>query len=268
MQDFRITQIGENTYHILDKGDSSFYVAEGRDRAAVIDTGITPGGKILPVVRSLTQKPLILVVTHAHVDHFHHMDEFGTVYMSHRELSLPADFLQSMMAGKNLALQTTQDVHTGDLIDLGGNALEICEVPGHTPGSIVVLERNGQHLFTGDAIGSGMGVWMQVPGAIPLEMYYTSLTQLLQWLTARGGRMKFYGGHNYQIFQSTLIPGYNPLNMGLLCDLIDLVDQVVHGQIVGRASNVDKTFSPEPVLYASFGRAEMQYNPRNLFAPR
>lgn len=37
MQDFRITRIGENIYHILDSGDSSFYVVEGSERAAVID---------------------------------------------------------------------------------------------------------------------------------------------------------------------------------------------------------------------------------------
>ena len=144
MQNFRITRIGENIYHILDPGDASFYVVEGTQRAAVIDTGITPGEKITPVIRSLTDKPLILVLTHAHVDHFHHMDEFDTVYMSHRELSLPEDFLRGMMAGKDLALHATRDVHTGDLIDLGGNELEICEVPGHTPGSIVVLERKGR----------------------------------------------------------------------------------------------------------------------------
>ncbi len=264
MQNFRITRIGEKIYHILDEGNSSFYVVEGEERAAVIDTGITPGEKIMPVIQSLTKKPVILVLTHAHVDHFHHMDEFDTVYMSHREFLLPEDFLAGMMAGKALALHDTLDIHTGDVIDLGGNALEICEVPGHTPGSVVVLEQKGQHLFTGDAIGSGCGVWMQVPGAIPLEKYYESLTNLLKWLVDRGGRMKFYGGHNYQIFQSTLIPGYNPLNMGLLCDLIDLVDGVVHGKIAGRASNVDKTLSLDPALYASFGRAELQYDPNNI----
>ena len=52
--------------------------------------------------------------------------------------------------------------------------------------------------------------------------------------------------------------------MGLLCDLIDLVDQVVQGKIVGRVSNVDKTLTLEPALYASFGRAELQYDPNNI----
>ena len=72
MQEFRTTRIASGVYSILDAGDSSFYVVEGTDRAAVIDTGITPGGRIMPVVRSLTDKPLVLVITHAHIDHMHH----------------------------------------------------------------------------------------------------------------------------------------------------------------------------------------------------
>ena len=47
----------------------------------MIDTGITPGEKIKPLIEKLTSKPLILVLTHAHVDHFYHMDEFETVYI-------------------------------------------------------------------------------------------------------------------------------------------------------------------------------------------
>ena len=76
--------------------------------------------------------------------------------------------------------------------------------------------------------------------------------------------MKFWGGHSFQRFQSTLILNYNPLSMGLLCDLIDLVEQVVKGQIVGRPSNVDKIMDLSPILYASYGRAELQYNPERI----
>lgn len=76
--------------------------------------------------------------------------------------------------------------------------------------------------------------------------------------------MQFWGGHSYQQFQSTLILHYNPLSMGLLCDLIDLVEGLVKGTIVGRASNADKILSLTPALYASFGRAEIQYRPDHL----
>lgn len=264
MQNFRITQIADRTWHILDKGESSFYVVEGSDKVAVIDTGISPGQKIMPIIHTLTQKPALLVVTHAHIDHFHHMDEFEQVYMNHEELQMPKDFMDEMKAGKDLKLAETIDIRTNDRIDLGEETLEICQVAGHTPGSIVVLAKERQILFTGDAIGSGYGVWMQVPGAIPLTAYRESLKNLIYWLVERGGRMKFYGGHNMQQFQSTLILNYNPLSMGLLTDLLDLVDQVVEGEIVGRPSNADKVMSPEPTFYASFGRAELQYRKSNI----
>lgn len=264
MQDFRVTRIDNGAYSILDAGDSSFYVVEGAERAAVIDTGITPGGRIMPTVRSLTDKPLVLVLTHAHIDHMHHMDEFQEVYLCHDDLSLPPVFLQEMMGGKDLDLQSTRDMRTGTVIPLGDDSLEIFQVPGHTPGSVVVLDPRRDLLFTGDAIGSGYGVWLQVPGAVPLEGYLHSLKALMKWLVDRGGRMRFWGGHSYQQFQSALIPGYNPLSMGLLADLIDLVDGIVRGEIAGRASNADKVMSLEPARYASFGRAELQYMVSNI----
>ena len=85
MEGFQVTEIGEKIYCILDAGNSSFYVVEGEEKAAVIDTGITAGAKILPVIRELTDKPLLLVITHAHPDHMYHIDEFDEVYMCHEE---------------------------------------------------------------------------------------------------------------------------------------------------------------------------------------
>ena len=41
--------------------------------------------------------------------------------------------------------------------------------------------------------------------------------------------------------------------------MIDLVAQVLSGEIQGRPSNVSRVFTQEPLLYASYGRAEMQY---------
>ena len=259
MQEFRVAGIMPGAYRLLDEGESSFYLVEGERLAAVVDTGITPGGKILPTLRGLTQKPLVLVVTHAHIDHMHHMDEFDTVYLCHEELTLDDETLGFMQGGKELRLRNTLDIRTGSVIDLGGETLEICQVPGHSPGSVAVLARQKNLLFTGDAIGSGYGVWLQVPGALPLTTYYNSLVELLRWLVERGGRMRFFGGHWMQQFQSIGVPGHNPLGMGLLADLIELVDGVIRGEIVGRESNADKLFGLEPPRYARYGRAELQY---------
>lgn len=265
MANFKIQQIAERVFSILDEGQASFYVVEGTDRAAVVDTGITRGEKIIPIIRQITQKPLVLAVTHAHLDHMFHADEFETIYMSRRELTVESDVLEHMTGGKRNFLEKAIDIWTDSVIDLGDNSLEVCGVPGHTPGTVVFLEKKNNLLFTGDAIGSGYGVWLQVLGAVPLATYYESLICLQKWLVDRGGRMLFFGGHNAQQFESRLIPGYNPLGMGILGDLIDLVDGVLKGTIVGRPSPTGVPFSTKTNLYASYGRAEMEYLPDHLF---
>ena len=39
---------------------------------------------------------------------------------------------------------------TGDVIDLGGRELEVFHIPGHTPGSILLLDRKCRVLLSGD----------------------------------------------------------------------------------------------------------------------
>ena len=261
--EFAVLQIEKGAYSVTNQSGHTFYIVEGNERAAIIDTGCTPGRKILPLIRQYTHKPLLLIITHAHSDHIYHMDEFDEVHMSHREFELPDAFLQLMMEDKQLNLHQTKDIRTGDVIDLGGKTLEVLEVPGHTPGSIVLWEKHTNLLFTGDAIGSGNDVWMQWPSALPLDEYYPSLLHLLRWLMDRGGRMRLLGGHSRQCFGSHLLP-YNPLSLGWLCDLIDLVDQVLQGKIIGQPSDVDIILEPEPPLCAIYGRAILQYMPSRV----
>ena len=140
MEGFQVTEIGEKIYCILDAGNSSFYVVEGEEKAAVIDTGITAGTKILPVIRELTDKPLLLVITHAHPDHMYHMDEFDEVYMCHDEKKMDPETLVMLTAGKLKPWEEIHDIRTDSVIPLGGTELAVCQTPGHTPGSVVVLE--------------------------------------------------------------------------------------------------------------------------------
>ena len=122
-------------------------------------------------------------------------------------------------------------------------------VPGHTPGSVAVWEKDEDLLFTGDAIGSGCGVWMQVPGGLTVAQYAESL--------------RFFGGHNRQPWQSKKVPGWNPLTLGLLADMIDLAEGVANGTIVGEPCDA-KSFTDQPALYAAFGRAEMIFDSERI----
>ncbi len=264
MGQFDIQKIRDQVWQLWDADKDSFYLVEGESCAALIDTGITQGTQIFPILRALTDKPLILILTHAHIDHLHHMDEFATVYMSHAEFQLGDEILRSMMAGKQLALERTIHIETGSVIDLGGCTLEICHVPGHTPGSVAVYDKRDEIVFTGDAIGSGCGVWMQLPGSSSLSDYEESLRFFLGWLLDRGGKMDFWGGHCNQSWESRQVPGFNPVSLGLLADLIDLVRLVRTGALAGEIVELPPNLREQEARYAAWGRAEMLYNPDRL----
>jgi hypothetical protein len=127
----------------------------------------------------------------------------------------------------------------------------------------VYAEKEEDLLFTGDAIGSGCGVWMQVPGGLTVAHYAESLRFFLRWLVERGGRMRFFGGHNRQPWQSKKVPDWNPLSLGLLADMIDLAEGVANGTIVGEPCDA-KSFTDQPALYAAFGRAEMIFDSERI----
>lgn len=260
---FEVKQISAHAWEFLDASQASFYLIIGGHTAAVIDTGVTYNAQILPEIRKIASLPVVLVITHAHYDHMYHKDEFDTVYMCHDELQMPLERLQGFMMGKQLDLNDTIDIRTGSCIDLGGRTLEICLVPGHTPGSVAVWEKEEDLLFTGDAIGSGCGVWMQVPGGLTVAQYAESLRFFLRWLVERGGRMCFFGGHNRQPWQSKKVPGWNPLSLGLLADMIDLAEGVANGTIVGEPCDA-KSFTDQPALYAAFGRAEIIFDSERI----
>lgn len=278
MEGYTVTKEAENVYNIRNDAQCNFFVVEGKDRAAVIDTGVPTGVmdrtdvdsavgiRIMPIIRSLTQKPLILVITHLHVDHMYHMDEFDEIYMSHKELTLPEEIRRFMSPGKELDYSGVNDIHTGDVLDLGGSHLEICELAGHSPGSVIVWNRENNLLFTGDAIGNGTGVFMQVMTSESLSVYYESLRTALKWLMDRGGRMRFLGGHVEHQANSLVLPGWNPLGIGMMADMIELVDRVVRGEIQGNpyCRHTKIPPMPEDVLYAAYGRAELLYKKESI----
>ena len=188
MEGFQVTEIGEKIYCILDAGNSSFYVVEGEEKAAVIDTGITAGAKILPVIRELTDKPLLLVITHAHPDHMYHIDEFDEVYMCHEEKKMDPETLVMLTAGKLKPWEEIHDIRTDSVISLGGTELTICQAPGHTPGS-VCYRGDGIHL-TGDTLFAGGVGRTDFPGGDE-----TALRRSLRRLSNLEGEYTVLPGH-------------------------------------------------------------------------
>ncbi len=141
-------QIDEHTWvgsgHMM--SSESLYLVEGNSMAALIDAGTTITD-LNRIVASLTKKPVMLVVTHAHPDHTGSaINYFPELYIGAGDAASP--FL-STYKGK------IKELKDGDVIDLGGRALAVVATPGHTPGSTTFIDRTAGYGFSGDSFGSG-----------------------------------------------------------------------------------------------------------------
>ena len=136
-----IIQIDDSTWRIEDNFVRMFLL-EGTEKALLIDSGLTTKNA-KELAEGLTKKPLILLNTHSDGDHIAGNEAFGSFYMH------PADEPNYRKMGKTGTLLPVED---GDVIDLGERPLQIISIPGHTPGSIAVLDLNNRILFSGDTV--------------------------------------------------------------------------------------------------------------------
>ena len=140
-----IIKINENTWRIEEEG-VRFFLLAGENKALLIDSGMqVQNAKV--IAESLVELPIELLNTHGDRDHVGSNDEFDSFYMN------PAE--ASNYYNTNKKTGTIIPVSDGDIIDLGDRELEIITLPGHTPGSIAVLDKNNKVLISGDPIQDG-----------------------------------------------------------------------------------------------------------------
>ena len=160
---------------IWDVARTAMYLVEGADKAVLIDTGVGVGD-LKTVVESLTAKPLIVLITHGHVDHAMGAAGFEDVRMSPLDEGVYGEHssfegrkgyvMGSAMQGGDPALAariTDADyleprafagfapLAPGDKFDLGGVTVEVLPGAGHTPGSLTMLIPEWRMLLLGDA---------------------------------------------------------------------------------------------------------------------
>lgn len=141
-----------NTYLILD------------DKTLLIDAGAGLDDRIAGVVKSkLNGRSLEMIInTHAHFDHCAGDARFeGSAVHIHR------DDARELVTGRFYGtFQFFNDEHPirfhklleeGDKLELGEHVLEVIHTPGHTYGSICLLDRDKGILFSGDTLFPGGG---------------------------------------------------------------------------------------------------------------
>ena len=177
----KVTQINDRVYLLDEAGHATGYLIVGQHQAAVIDT-MNGEGDILKAVKDITDLPVFVINTHGHGDHFFGNIYFDKAYLHPADLPLVEMFLSfegatEYFKEKNRTLPPFSPIKGGDTFDLGGATLEIIDIPGHTPGGILVLLKEDRLLFTGDSINRHL--WMQLDGCLEMGEYAKVLENLL-----------------------------------------------------------------------------------------
>lgn len=169
----------------------------GEKKAALIDTGAGIGD-LKAFVSQLTDKPIIVLNTHAHMDHIGANSLFDISYFSEKDVGLLKDnskesrlgFLRSVLDGlPDMITYAEQNIigdapfryefiEDGDVIDLGGVHLEVLAIPGHSKGSLAFIDKRDNVVFGGDSIL--FRVLLNVEPDASIHDYVNSLDHLLK----------------------------------------------------------------------------------------
>lgn len=138
----------------------------------------------------------IIALTHSHGDH---------TGMAHAFVDDPAvrfylpkaDFERNRI----FPAERTTLIEDGYVFDLGKVKVDAIDVKGHTPGSMVYYVEGTDALFSGDAVGSGTGVWIfSLDG---FRQYEEGLANLMRFVDNPANKidkeaLTVYGGHAWQ----------------------------------------------------------------------
>jgi glyoxylase-like metal-dependent hydrolase (beta-lactamase superfamily II) len=219
---FQTERINDDLYCITEpqytwENRANIWLIKGRDANLLVDTGLGVSS-LKGYLADQLDKPLKVVASHVHFDHSGSCHEFDQVFIHKNEhnalcsgdqqliLSAPeigyipdSDFDSipyerfSASAYEVKACPQAQILEHGDVIDLGDKAFEVMHLPGHSSGSIGLINRVDRQFFSGDVVYDG-NLLDELEDSVISE-YIQSMEKLLQ-LNPNEVRPGHYGSFN------------------------------------------------------------------------
>ena len=139
------------------------------------------------------------------------------------------DVLRTKLANSNVERRLIP-VKEGDMIELGDRPLRIIDIPGHTPGSIAILDEKYRVLISGDSVEDGnvfmFGIYRNI------DLYIESLRHLAK-----------YDGQYDEVYA---MHGSIPVKPDITGKLIEGAEQIRRGEAKGQKVNL---FGNDVLLY-------------------
>ena len=194
---------------ITDAMGVSFTLLEGEDSALLFDAGYGLED-VAAYVRTLTDRPVELILSHGHHDHvlgarwFDHslmdpadLEEFKLRtarpqreqvqrQAAEKGLSVPEDFFSAEIPlPEPMKYLDRIGGFAGTVFDLGGREVWAVQVPGHTAGSVVLYVPDLRLLLTGDDWNPC--TWMWFPCSLPARQWRDTMLRLVAGLEKEAG---------------------------------------------------------------------------------
>lgn len=213
---YQYKKIGKGTANINEYLSSEFLL-EGKKRAVLMDTGMG-FFNLKKFVKSKTSKEIMVVNSHFHPDHSNGNHKWEKVYIGENDLpSFSSDDVYFKLFGDissavyenypkvrllkpviNKVFRTRKGrtkyipLRDGEKINLGERTLIVKDFPGHTPGSITLLDPKQKLIYAGDACC--MATWLFTNPGCSIHTYADTARAYYRDVKKEGYK-KLYGSH-------------------------------------------------------------------------
>ncbi|MDY4518779.1 MAG: MBL fold metallo-hydrolase [Candidatus Spyradocola sp.] len=246
---YPMVQFKKDTWEIDEFDCASMFLLIGTEKAMLIDCGMGIGD-LRGAVEMLTDKPLIVVITHGHIDHTANARQFDEIWIHPKDQDRPIPqslerrrFDTERIAkrqknciggaytmfnlypydlnvdlrepGPDEKMPVIHDLYDGQQFDLGGGRIVTAyECPGHTAGEMVFLDEQTRSLFAGDALNFNLGV-----SDCPVETTLRYLKRLRDLGDKYDGI--YNGHHDFRALGAPLDGDCLPTAIAILEDALD-----------------------------------------------